>query len=146
MSDTPKRRWYQFSLRTLLILTLVNSCGLGWFAHHLRLARNRQVAIAECDEAGIYVYQYEPTALGKVLRRWPGLDTWARTRFGDSLLSSPSAVSALTIPKDRVEFLGSRLKLFPALKAVSLGDADQETVAALREEFPHVDIVSGIYK
>jgi len=142
----PKRRWFQFTLRSLLILMLVISFGLGWFAHQLRLARNRQVAIAECDAAGIYVYQYEPTDLGKVLRGWPGLDNWVRVRLGDSLLSTPSAVSAFEVPGDRVEFLHSRLKLFPSLKTINLGSADEETAATMREDFPDVDIVMGFFK
>ena len=146
MSTTPRPRWLQFRLRTLLILMLVISCGLGWFAYHLQLARNRQRAVAECNQAGAYVYQYEPTAVGSMLRRWPALDNWVRTTFGDSLLSTPSAVSAIHIQKDRVEFLKSRLKLFPSLKSVSLGYADRETAAAMRKEFPDVEIVLGFYK
>ena len=96
--------------------------------------------------AGIYVYQYEPTAAGKVLRRWPALDQWVQATFGDSLLSTPSAVSAFHIQKDRVEFLKSRLKQFPSLKSVSLGYADRDTLAVMQEEFPDVDIVLGFYK
>ena len=146
MTSTPRRRWYQFRLRTLLILMLVISCGLGWFAYHLQLARNRERAVAECSAAGVYVYQYEPTAAGKVLRRWPALDQWVQATFGDSLLSTPSAVSAIQIQKDRIEFLKSRLRLFPSLKSVSLGYVDRETVAAMQEEFPGVEIVLGFYK
>jgi hypothetical protein len=146
MTATPQPRWFQFRLRTLLILMLVISCGLGWFAYHLQLARNRERAVAECSAVGIYVYQYEPTAVGKVLRRWPALDNRVRTTFGDNLLSTPSAVSAFHIQKDRVEFLKSRLKQFPSLKSVSLGYADRETTAAMQEEFPNVEIVLEFYK
>ena len=146
MDAAPKRRWYQFSLRTLLVLMLVAGCGLGWFAHHLRLARNRQAAIEECSNAGIYVYQYEPTSFGSALRRWPRLNTWVQARFGDSLLSTPSAVSAFSIPKDRVEYLSARLRLFPSLKVLHLGDADQETVGTIRKEFSQVDVVVGFYQ
>jgi hypothetical protein len=146
MTSTSRRRWFQFRLRTLPVLMLVISCGLGWFAYHLQLARNRERAVAECSAAGIYVYQYEPTAAGKVLRRWPALDQWVQATFGDSLLSTPSAVSAFHIQKDRVEFLKSRLKQFPSLKSVSLGYADRDTLAVMQEEFPDVDIVLRFYK
>ena len=30
MSDSPKRRWYQFSLRALLLFVLVASASVGW--------------------------------------------------------------------------------------------------------------------
>jgi hypothetical protein len=146
MTSTSRRRWFQFRLRTLLVWMLVISCGLGWFAYHLQLARNRERAIAECGAAGIYVYQYEPTAVGKVLRRWPALDNWVRTTFGDSLLSTPSAVSAFHLQRDRVEFLKSRLKLFPSLKSVILGYVDREIVAEMQEEFPGVEVVLGFYQ
>jgi hypothetical protein len=37
---TPKRRWYQFSLRTLLIAMVVASVGCGWVANYrYRMAR-----------------------------------------------------------------------------------------------------------
>ena len=147
MTATPnRRRWFQFRLRTLLILMLVISCGLGWFAYHLQLARNRQRAVAECNQAGCFVYQYEPTAVGRMLRRWPAVDNWVQATFGDTLLSTPSAVSAIHIQKDRVDFLKSRLKLFPSLKSVSLGYADRETATEMQEEFPDVEIVLGFYK
>ena len=141
MSEKPKRRWFQFSLRALLVLTLLVCCGLGWLGHSLRLARERVQAIAECDQAGIYVYQYEPTPLGRALRRWTALDRFVRARFGDSLLSSPSAVSAFSLRGDRVEFLVSRLKLFPALKTLILGNIDDETRQRIEEELPHVDVL-----
>ncbi len=146
MSNKPKRRWYQFSLKALLCLMLVVGCGLGWFTYHLRLARNRQIAIAECEKEGMYVYQYESTALGKMLRQWPSLDKQVQAKFGDSMLSSPSAVSALAVSKERAEFIGARLKLFPSLKSISLGNTDKETAMAIRKEFPDVAVVQGFYK
>ncbi|MFO0882766.1 MAG: hypothetical protein U0894_01020 [Pirellulales bacterium] len=32
-SAPPRRRWFQFSLRTLLLAMLVFGCGLGWLAN-----------------------------------------------------------------------------------------------------------------
>ena len=35
-SPKPKRHWFQFSLRTLLVMTVIFSCGLGWVANERR--------------------------------------------------------------------------------------------------------------
>lgn len=40
----PKRPWFQFSLRTLLVLMLALGCGLGWLGNQVDEARKRQVA------------------------------------------------------------------------------------------------------
>ena len=41
-----KRRWYQFSLRTLLLFVLVAGMGFGWLGTKLQRARkNRKAAV-----------------------------------------------------------------------------------------------------
>jgi hypothetical protein len=35
----PRRRWLQFSLRTLMVLMLVFGAGFGWFARKVQHAR-----------------------------------------------------------------------------------------------------------
>jgi len=144
VTPLPKRRWYQFSLRTLLAAMLVASCGLGWLGNELRIARNRERAIAECDRVEVYVYQYQPTALGKTLRCWPALDGWVRAHLGDSLLSHPLKVSTVTIREDQLPFLVPRLKLFPSLQTIRIIYADDKTVAKLQETFPTVDVQLGL--
>ena len=41
----PRRRWLQFSLRTMLILMLVISVPLGWFTYRLNQARKQRAVI-----------------------------------------------------------------------------------------------------
>ena len=48
----PRRRWYQFTLRTLLIAVTVAGCGLGWLGFKIRAAREQQAAIAVIYELG----------------------------------------------------------------------------------------------
>ena len=38
----PKLRWFQFSLRSLLVLTLVASIAMSWIAVELRKAKQRR--------------------------------------------------------------------------------------------------------
>jgi hypothetical protein len=40
-----KRRWFQYSLRTLLVLMLAFGCGLGWLVMVLRQTREETIAI-----------------------------------------------------------------------------------------------------
>ena len=47
----PRRRWLQFSLRTLLVLMLVAGAGVGWFAHEVRQTRAHREAVKAAENA-----------------------------------------------------------------------------------------------
>ena len=46
-SSVHKLRWYQYSLRTLLIVMVLASFGLSWFAVKLQQARRQRAVVAE---------------------------------------------------------------------------------------------------
>jgi hypothetical protein len=74
----PKRRWYQFSLRTLLVLLLVAGVFLGWRTHRARTNRQRVASVRNAvDEieklSGKVDWKYE------VLRD----TTWLERMFDD---------------------------------------------------------------
>ena len=46
MPDNPKRRWFRFSLRSLLVLVVVVAIPLGWIAKERRQSQREKV-IAE---------------------------------------------------------------------------------------------------
>ena len=48
----PKLRWYQFSLRTLLVFVLVAGVGFGWIGARLQRARNNRQARAMIRSLG----------------------------------------------------------------------------------------------
>ena len=48
----PRRRWLQFSLRTLLVLMLLLGCGLGWFAREVHKARAQGEAKKAIEKLG----------------------------------------------------------------------------------------------
>jgi hypothetical protein len=48
----PRRRWLQFSLRTLLVLMLVLGCGLGWLAYKIKAAREQRAAVDAIHKMG----------------------------------------------------------------------------------------------
>jgi len=47
-----KRRWFQCSLRTLLVLMLVFACGFGWLAYQIKRAREQWQAVAAIEKLG----------------------------------------------------------------------------------------------
>jgi hypothetical protein len=62
----PRRRWLQFSLRTLLLLVLFVGSGMGWFVHKRKQAR----AQLEAAEAlGLPLLHFERDWLGSLLRQ-----------------------------------------------------------------------------
>ena len=71
----PRRRWLQFSLRTLLVLMLVFGCGFGWFAHKVQQARTEREATKAIEKLGGNVQAGRPS--GGMLRT-------AATRVGKS--------------------------------------------------------------
>jgi hypothetical protein len=101
----PKRRWLQFSLRTLIVLMLAVGCGFGWLAHEIGHARIQRKAATEIEELGGSV-EFEdvtfPTArawLGKFCGEdLPGDVTdvsFAGTRVSDEGLVHLQAVTQL---------------------------------------------------
>lgn len=141
----PRRRWFQFGLRTLLFTVLVASVGFGWLARELQVARSRRAAVVELDRIQVYVYQYEPTTLGRSFRKWPALDRFVRANLGDDLLSSPSAVNATHVRGDQLSYLIERLKLFPQLRLVHVGFLSDDDRAKLEREVPGVELRATPY-
>jgi hypothetical protein len=63
----PKRRWYQYSLRSLFLLTLLVALGMSWLTVTMRSQRQQKAAAEAIEKAGGTV-NYETTWLGKLLR------------------------------------------------------------------------------
>ena len=54
MTDAPKpkRRWFQYSLRTLLVFVLVTSIGMSWFAMKMQKAERQKATVKVILELG----------------------------------------------------------------------------------------------
>jgi hypothetical protein len=62
-----KRRWFQFSLRTLLVFVVLIGCGLGWLGVKVQKGR-RQKAVVDAivkSGAGLVTYDYEFDSQGR---------------------------------------------------------------------------------
>ena len=61
-----KRRWYQFSLRTLLIFTVVCAIGSAWVARRMDRKRRDREAVAVILKLGgsvSYDYQFDSSRI-----------------------------------------------------------------------------------
>jgi hypothetical protein len=57
-----KLRWYQFSLRTLLIVVTLFAVACSWFAVKTEQARKQRLAVKEIEQQGGYVVYGDTTA------------------------------------------------------------------------------------
>ena len=51
-SPKPKRRWYQYSLRTLLLFMVLCAIACSWFAVKMQRVKRQQEAVEAIREAG----------------------------------------------------------------------------------------------
>jgi hypothetical protein len=68
----PRRRWYQFSLRTLLIVVTLSALPLGWVGSKLVQRRREQPVIAWVEKLGGTV-SFEDV---EDLNWWEGAAAW----------------------------------------------------------------------
>src|ERR1700676_2985640 len=81
----PPRRWYQYSLRTLLIFVTLVGSGLGWLGMKMREARQQQAAVVAIESAGgrvQYDYQYDAKGVYDAYAAPPGA-AWLHALLGD---------------------------------------------------------------
>ena len=83
----PRRRWFQYSLRTLLVLTLVVCIGMGWIGVKMQQARKEREAVAAIEQLG-----------GQAWWEYPRVESesrgqaWLRKLLGDEILVHPDRV------------------------------------------------------
>ncbi|MEX2027177.1 MAG: hypothetical protein WEH44_07745 [Pirellulaceae bacterium] len=116
LAKCPKRRWLQFSLRTLLLAMLVLGVGLGWFAERVR--RQREALSKIIRYGGQVTYDYQLDASGNFRRdqfgnylhglQPPG-PKWLRQLLGDDYFQSP--VTIWLESDEGVGFLDSELQV-----------------------------------
>ncbi len=91
----PRRRWFQFSLRTLLIVVVLIGCGMGWLGPKVYNARRQRAVVAAIRQLGGKVaYDYEFNAQGEPA---PNLESprkaWLHALVGDDFVGSVYEVS-----------------------------------------------------
>ena len=116
MDFTPKRRWFQFSLRTLLLVTTASAAGTGWVIHERKLCQQGQQAVAtvKADEGSLL---YE--------KSWLDRPKWLRSILGDDSFRSVTDVRFSSSSHDLdLVFAFPRLKRLDLRSNRGLGDID----------------------
>ena len=93
----PKRRWFQYSLRSLLVLVTLFAIACSWYAVEMQKAAKRRAAIAEITKVGGPVFYYDasdPDTLGKPPRWF----SWLRRLHGDEHLGNAVVADLSSFP------------------------------------------------
>ena len=82
VTDAPKRRWYQFSLKTLLIVTTVATVAFGvWVQYRRQRAQENRERVAAVAEAVDEIEKLGGTVLSECTELRP--KTWLEEKFDD---------------------------------------------------------------
>ena len=69
MSAASELRWYQYTLRTLMLATLLACIGMSWVGVKIREARRQKQAVEAIKKSGgAVLYDYEDDFLGTSLK------------------------------------------------------------------------------
>lgn len=146
MSQKPRRRWFRFRLRTLLVMVTILSLPLGWVGWELDQRRREKATIDWVEKmGGRVIFQSEKT-IGNLFRK-----RVSRVVFGDTPLSDLS----LLVELKNLEKLDlsctdvsdvSPLAVLKNLKELNLykTQVSEEQVEELRLALPNCQIDVGL--
>lgn len=121
--ERPQRRWFQFGLRTLLVMMLVFCCGLGWLSMRRSQSKQAWKRIADARELGIsfnVIYRSDCWRPQKSLQeQW--LEEWLWVTF--PLASGSATMSFSEDPQTAVQ----ELRKYPHLKELEFSYIDNFT-------------------
>ena len=138
-ADPPKRkrRWFQFSLRSLLIFTAVAAVACSWLVSKIERKRHeREAAEAIVKLGGFAFYDCESTTQGLKFSNRPRGPAWLRKLLGENFFSEFELVSL-----DKVQGAEAALGYlrglthvkFLTLSRINFTDADLANLDELRD-------------
>lgn len=149
-----RRRWYQFSLRTLIVAMVVASVLLGLFASRLQRARRQAAAVAVIRDHGSVEYDYAYRRDGEMkLRLQNGKSNvphWLLDRLGEDFFHDVVLVLArqqsLRSPTESDKF-GQSISQLPTLEELYVDayrddEIDLSPLQGMRR-LEHVSISGG---
>jgi hypothetical protein len=109
----PRRRWFQFRLRTLFVLMVLASIGLSWFAVKMQQAKRQREAVEAIKSASGWVcYDFEWDGQDMIPDAVPQTPAWLRESLGDDFFST---VVWAEVSDDAID----HLKALPQLQHLS---------------------------
>jgi hypothetical protein len=89
------RRWFRYSLRTLMLFVTACALACSWLAVKMKEAKRQREAVEEVREAGGDVsYDYELDASFNAIGESPSGPVWLRNLLGDDFFNSVVAVES----------------------------------------------------
>jgi Leucine-rich repeat (LRR) protein len=138
-ADEPKRklRWYQFSLRTLLIVVTLFAVACSWFAVKMGQARRRREAVEAIKRAGndlLYEYQVDQSG-NEIPNAQPSIPNWLTGLFGEDLFYDVVYVHLWRqLPEGRLECLRDLRQIrYIHIEELYISDADLENLEGLAQ-------------
>jgi hypothetical protein len=128
-ADPPKRkrRWFQFSLRTLMIFTVIVAVPCAWMGRKIDQKRHERNAVETIRKLGGAVYynyemetDFEPPE-DRHFNAQPHGPGWLRRILGDDFFSDPTV--AMVAGDDWSDDDLACFEALPTLKSVRLGPA-----------------------
>jgi hypothetical protein len=93
MATRPKRRWFQYSLCTLLVLVTVASLPCSWLAVKIRQKETERQAVEAIKKmGGIVLYDYQIRELGDAREIVAPGPAWVLKLLGDDSFSDAAFV------------------------------------------------------
>ncbi len=118
MTDKPKRRWYQYSLRTLFVVMTLFAIACSWYAYEMHKAAKRRAAIEEIEKLTGEVDYYDASE-SSTLGEPPGWFSWLRRYYGDEHLGNALAVD-LSYEQEVTDGWLANLKVLKNIEHLSL--------------------------
>jgi internalin A len=145
----PKRRWYQYSLRSLLIFVTLCAFACSWFAVKMRQARRQREAVAAIRIAGgKVIYDYEDPEASNVVPPGP---LWLRNLLGDDFFANVDRVrlngdtNAMHAALEHLKDLPRLRYLFLDLSSVTDDDLEylKDLPQLLELDLNHTDVTDA---
>jgi hypothetical protein len=151
-ADQPKRkrRWLQFSLRLLLIGTVVVAVAAGWLGRSIeRKRRQLEVVNTILKDGGVVFYDYGRQEIGGWTKgREPSGPSWLRAILGENFFSEVEMVGLddhSTVTDADIPRLKQELKELPHLKYfdVARSKITRDGVEDLKQALPNCKVLTN---
>ena len=143
----PKRRWYQYSLRTLFIITTLFALVCGWYAYEMQKAAKRRAAIAEFEKLGGRVWYYDVCDSSDIRGETPAWYSWLRKFHGDKHLGNAVGVDFLFVSLQDTDAALEHVKGLANLEMLWIDDTKvtDEGAKKIEEALPKCEIYHFIW-
>ena len=120
-SPKPRRRWFRFSLRSLLLFVVLVGIPLGWLGSKVNRARKQRAVVAELQKLGAR-FIYDPVNELGPKERQPSGPTWLIDLLGREYFDDVFQVSIASpgVTDETIELIAE----LPAVEYVFLKSAD----------------------